>query len=434
MCLSVETVSGVRKKDRMRYQRPTSRFHTSENQYQQSNSRPSASAHRGGRSFGSAGRGQNRSGGNRGRTMPTFNPSDLVRRAEPPQPQAPYTPSNSIESLEISQQLKTNLQTKGYTDLTPIQDQIIPAILAGRDVVGIANTGSGKTAAFLVPLITKIAKGNARGLIIAPTRELAVQIQSELKSLSTGLNLFSALCIGGSSMNRQIDQLRRRPQFVIGTPGRLKDLHQRKQLNFADFNTIVLDEVDRMLDMGFVHDIRHIIAHLPAQKQSLFFSATLSESIKNIMQGFLRDPFTVTIKSNQVTTNINQDIIRTNGRPKVEILHELLITEGFHKVIVFGRTKRSMENLSRNLSVRGLKVASIHSNKSQNQRQLAIHQFRSSLIQVLVATDVVARGLDIDDVTHVINYDLPTSYEDYIHRIGRTGRANKTGTALTFVD
>lgn len=366
--------------------------------------------------------------------MPTFNPSDLVRRAEPPQPQVPYTPVNSIENLEISQQLKTNLQAKGYTDLTPIQDQIIPAILAGRDVVGIANTGSGKTAAFLVPLITKIAKGNARGLIIAPTRELAVQIQSELKSLSTGLNLFSALCIGGSSMNRQIDQLRRRPQFVIGTPGRLKDLHQRKQLNFADFNTIVLDEVDRMLDMGFVHDIRHIIAHLPAQKQSLFFSATLGESIKTIMQGFLRDPFTVTIKSNQVTTNINQDIIRTNGRPKVEILHELLITEGFHKVIVFGRTKRSMENLSRNLSVRGLKVASIHSNKSQNQRQLAIHQFRSSMIQVLVATDVVARGLDIDDVTHVINYDLPTSYEDYIHRIGRTGRANKTGTALTFVD
>ncbi len=416
----------------MRYvKRPPSRYNSNEGSYDRSGN----SARRS--SYGGGGRGRGGFGGgaSRGRNMSTFNPSDLVRRAEAPQPEVAYIATNSIADLAIDEQLRKNIVAKGYIDFTPIQDQIMPAILNGQDVVGVANTGTGKTAAFLVPIINKVITQKSRCLIITPTRELAVQIQMELKSLSAGMNVFSALCIGGAAMGRQIDALQRRPNFVIGTPGRLKDLDQRRRLNFADFDTIVLDEVDRMLDMGFVHDIRYIIDNLPEQKQSLFFSATMNERVKSVMNGFLVNPFSVTIKSsNTIATNINQDIIRTNGRLKLDVLHELLITEGFNKVIVFGRTKRSMETLSKNLSLRGHKVASIHSNKSQGQRQMAISQFRSSSIKILVATDVVARGLDIDDVTHVINFDLPSSYEDYIHRIGRTGRANKTGTALTFLD
>jgi len=363
-----------------------------------------------------------------------FDPSQLVKKAVPNKIATEYIPKHEFRDFRINHRLMSNIQTKGYKKPTPIQDQAIPHILEGKDIVGVANTGTGKTAAFLIPLIEKVINDStSKILIVTPTRELATQVHDELRIFSSGLRLFSALCIGGASMNVQINNLRRRPQFVIGTPGRLKDLDERKYLNFASFSTIVLDEVDRMLDMGFIHDVRHIISRLPQARHSLFFSATVTDNVSSIMQGFLKNPVSVAIKSTPTAENVDQDVVKINGRAKVEVLHDLLNKDGFDKVLVFGRTKWGMEKLSRELIGRGFNVASIHGDKTQGQRKQALEKFRNNHVQALLATDVASRGLDIDNVTHVINYDLPQTYEDYVHRIGRTGRANKTGTALTFV-
>lgn len=335
----------------------------------------------------------------------------------------------------ISEQIKTNIKDKGYEKPTPIQDQIIPLVLEGRDVIGIANTGTGKTGAFLIPLINKVLYNRSQKvLIVAPTRELAVQINDELKIFAKNLNIFSVLCIGGSGMSLQIQGVKNQHNFVIGTPGRIKDLKMRGKLNLANYNNIVLDEVDRMMDMGFINDMKFIISHLPGHRQSLFFSATLPHQVMPIAASFLRNPVTVSVKTTETAENIDQNVIRVAGRNKVDVLHKLLTEEGFNKVLVFGRTKWGIEKLSKILEARGLKVLAIHGNKNQNQRQRALEQFKKEEIQVLLATDIASRGLDIDDVTHVINYDAPLSYEDYIHRIGRTGRAEKKGKAITFVD
>ncbi|PIR60137.1 MAG: hypothetical protein COU68_03035, partial [Candidatus Pacebacteria bacterium CG10_big_fil_rev_8_21_14_0_10_45_6] len=219
-----------------------------------------------------------------------------------------------------------------------------------------------------------------------------------------------------------------------GTPGRIKDLNERRKIRFEQFTNIVLDEVDRMLDMGFVNEIRDIIRVLPNNRQSLFFSATMTPRVKEIMQGFLNDPVMVSVKTQDTTSQVTQELIKLKGKSKVDVLHDLLNTEGFAKVLVFGRTKHGAEKLSKELRFRGFRVDAIHGNKSQGQRQRALRDFKDNYIQALIATDVVSRGVDIADVTHVINYDLPESYEDYIHRIGRTGRADKVGVALTFVD
>lgn len=364
----------------------------------------------------------------------SFDPSHLVKKATPAAAKPAYVPEHSFSELPIDKRLKENISSKGYVHPTPIQDQAIPHILKGKDVVGVANTGTGKTAAFLIPLINKAANDpSARVLIVTPTRELASQINDEMKFFSRGLKLFSALCVGGLSIKPQIDRLKKGPQFVIGTPGRLKDLGNRRSLRFGDFSAIVLDEVDRMLDMGFIQDVKHIIDNLPAKRLSLFFSATTSAKVRAVMQDFLRDPVFITVESEQASKNVDQDIVKTRGKQKVDVLHDLLISDGFEKVLVFGRTKFGIEKLSDQLTERGFSVASIHGNKSQSQRQAALKKFRSNQVQALLATDVASRGLDIDNVTHVINFDLPETYDDYIHRIGRTGRADKTGTALTFV-
>jgi len=409
-------------------------------------SRSRSNSNGGGRNFsGGFGGGRGRSGGGRngrGRfNQATFDPSRLITQvglqktnvqAEPKQE---YQVTHQFGDFNICDQLKSNIANRGYTTPTPIQDQIIPHILNGRDVVGIANTGTGKTAAFLVPLLNKIMENpNEKVLIIAPTRELALQVRDELMAFAGNMRIYSAICIGGSAIGRQIDALRRNPQFVIGTPGRIKDLNQRRKIRFEDFTNIVLDEVDRMLDMGFVHEIRAIIDRLPRDRQSLFFSATMTSRVKEIMKGFLVDPVSISVKTGDTAANVNQEIVKIKGRAKIDVLHDLLITDGFQKVLVFGRTKRGAERLSRDLQNRGFKVNAIHGNKSQGQRQRALKQFREDHVQALIATDVIARGLDINNVTHVINYDLPESYEDYIHRIGRTGRADRIGTALTFVD
>lgn len=380
----------------------------------------------------------NRAKGSR-KKIAAFDPSALIEqvstevKAEPVKEK--YQNRYAFADFAIDQQIKLNLAAKGYTTPTPIQDQIIPHILEGKDVVGIAETGTGKTAAFLIPLIDKVLHNpHARVLIFTPTRELALQIRDELVAFSQKLPILSTICIGGSSITRQIERLQKRPSFVIGTPGRLKDLSQRKKINFIHFETIVLDEVDRMLDMGFIHDVKMIIGQLPEVKQALFFSATTDQKVAGIMQGFLKNPVQISIKSTANKLRINQDVVKLQGRVKLEVLHDLLIKKEFQKVLVFGRTKFGMERLSRELDQRGFKVAAIHGNKTQGQRQRALQQFREERVQVLLATDVVSRGLDINDVTHVINYDLPETYADYIHRIGRTGRANKSGVALTFVD
>lgn len=347
-----------------------------------------------------------------------------------------FTPENTFEDFNLIGPLKENILAKGYTTPTPIQDQAIKPILEGRDLIGLASTGTGKTAAFLIPIINQIFKNrDQRALIIAPTRELAVQINDELKSFSAGMRIYSALVIGGANMRRQIFDVQRNPHVVIGTPGRLKDLIERKNLYLEDFSIFVLDEVDLMVDIGFIQDIRYFIQLLPKIRQSLFFSATVAPKLKDIINSFVNDPVTVSVKANTTSENIDQDIVRVISRDKkVDQLHDLLIQDGFEKVLIFGETKHGIERLTRELDTRGFKVGAIHGNKSQGQRQRVLQLFKQNQIQILLATDVASRGLDIPDVTHVINYELPETYEDYIHRIGRTGRAGQKGQALTFVD
>lgn len=377
----------------------------------------------------------NRFSRGKGRAV-SFDPSMLIRQTVTnPAPQPTYVVKNKFVDFAINEQLKQTIVERGYENPTPIQDQIIPHVLEGRDVVGLANTGTGKTAAFLIPLIDNLDRQKSKKiLIMAPTRELAVQIEAEFKIFARGMRLYSALCIGGASINRQIDSLRRNSDVVIGTPGRLIDLEKRRFLNFNSFSTIVLDEVDRMFDMGFIYDMKYVIARLPRERHSLFFSATLPRKLDGVVDSFLTNPVKIEVETQKASINVDQDVIRINGQSKVELLHNLLSQKGFDKVLVFGRTKRGLDKLDRTLYKKGFRVAAIHGNKSQGQRQRALREFKRNSIQVLLATDIASRGLDIDDVTHVINYDLPQTKEDYIHRIGRTGRANKTGVALSFVD
>ena len=364
----------------------------------------------------------------------SLNPLMFVRKADGVV-QMPYLPVNSFSDFPLNETIKKNIIGCGYNTPTPIQDQAILPILEGRDFVGIANTGTGKTAAFLLPLITKVSKDRSQKvLIVTPTRELAAQIQEEFKLFSAGMGIFSTLCIGGASLNTQTRQLSRRPNFVIGTPGRIKDLEKRRTLNLNSYGNVVLDEVDRMLDMGFINDIRHIISFLSKNRQSLFFSATIPKETQAVMQSFLTNPVTVSVKTGETPQNVDQDIIRTGGKNKLEVLHQLLIKEEFRKVLVFGRTKWGVSKLETNLINRGFKAVAIHGNKRQGQRLRALRMLKNNEVQILLATDVASRGIDIKDITHVINYDVPGSYNDYVHRIGRTGREGKKGTALTFVD
>ena len=375
----------------------------------------------------------NRGQGNRIRYM-QVDPRMLIKKAEP-RVAEDYTPAHSFVDFGFEPLVNTNIGEKGYTQPSPIQDQVIPYVMQGRDVIGLASTGTGKTAAFLLPLITKLMRNpGEKAIIITPTRELAGQIMDEGKAFSRGTRLYFIQIIGGVNMERQIRDLRRNPQIVVGTPGRIKDLVERRELNLRQYQTIVLDEVDRMLDMGFVRDITTIIQGLPTERQSLFFSATMSPQARGVAQSFLRDPQVVQIASQRASDNVDQDVVKVGGRNKIDVLHDLLIQPGFDRVLVFGRTKHGMERLSRTLNERGFRTASIHGNKTQSQRQRALNAFKNSEVKILLATDVAARGIDVDSVTHVINYELPETYDDYIHRIGRTGRADKVGVALTFIE
>ncbi len=362
-------------------------------------------------------------------------PALFIRKATAGLSDVSYAPENSFDSFELVTPLRKNIERKGYIDPTLIQDQSIRPILEGRDLIGLASTGSGKTAAFLIPVVQKLFKDKNQGaLIIAPTRELALQIRDEFRTFSEGMNIYSTLVIGGANTQRQIQELRRSPQVIIATPGRLKDLVQRRAIYLEDYQTIILDEVDMMVDIGFINDIKFFISQLPKVRQSLFFSATISPKVSEVLQSFVQNPVTVSVKKQDTSESVEQDVVRvTDQSKKVDVLHDLLIQDGFEKVMVFGRTKHGMDKLHQLLVDRGFKAGAIHGNKSQGNRQRTLQSFKSGELQILIATDVASRGLDISGVTHVINYDLPETYEDYIHRIGRTGRAGKTGIALTFI-
>lgn len=381
----------------------------------------------------------NRSGSNKSYSRGVgkkLDPALFVKKTNGVEIEDEFVPQTQFLDYKIIDKLKRNIKDHGYSVPTAIQEKAIPEILAGRDVIGIANTGTGKTAAFLITLINKsFLDRNQRVLIVVPTRELAIQIVDEFKIFAKGTGLEAVATVGGANIKRQTYALAHKPHFVVGTPGRLKDLIDRRDLNLALFQNVVLDEVDRMVDIGFIKDIKYLISLLPRVRQSLFFSATVDEKTQDILKSFVTNPVTITVKQQDTAENIDQDVVRlSGGRSKIDVLHDLLIQPGFDKVLIFGRTKRGMEKLSRNLIDRGFEAAAIHGNKSQNQRQRALDEFRNNALQVLIATDVASRGIDIDDVTHVINYDAPTSYDDYIHRIGRTGRAGRRGIALTFVD
>lgn len=366
-----------------------------------------------------------------------INPALLVNKNVATKNNEPeYTPTHTFNDFGLEQSLERNLAAAGFTQPSPIQDKTIPFALDGKDVIGLANTGTGKTAAFLLPILNSLIKSRrvSSVLIMAPTRELAQQIDAEFRKFSTGMKLYSAVCVGGVNINGQIRQLKRGPHIIIGTPGRLKDLMNRGMIRSDTMDTLVLDEADRMLDMGFVNDIRAIASQLPNDRQTLCFSATMSDGVKSITQDFMRNPELVSVKVKETNDHIYQDVIHFNDDThKKEQLVAMLQQSEFEKVIVFGETKFGVQRLSDSLEKHGIAANAIHGNKSQGQRTRALKAFSNNETSVLVATDVAARGLDIPNVSHVINFDLPQSYDDYVHRIGRTGRAGKHGTALTFV-
>lgn len=372
----------------------------------------------------------------RGFNKTNIDPRRYVQRSAGMVEEVPYIAKYTFSDFALDPALKRNVTAKGYLEPTQIQDEAIPLILEGRDVIGLSNTGSGKTAAFGLPTINKMMHraGKETTLIVAPTRELAMQIMSEIRIFSRGLSVYSAVCVGGESIQRQVSELRRNPHIVIGTPGRLKDLYDRKALQLDHCTTFILDECDQMLDMGFAPAIKEIAANLPASRQSLCFSATITPPIQAIINSLMENPVTVSVRKVVTSQHIDQDVIRYQSTEhKHESLRELLGTQEAEKVLIFGETKFGVQRLADSLSRSGHPAEAIHGNKSQPQRRRALQAFKENKVKVLVATDVAARGLDIPNVSHVINFDEPNNYENYVHRIGRTGRAGKTGIALTFI-
>lgn len=371
----------------------------------------------------------------RGPKKENIHPSRFISTARVVE-EVPFVATHSFADFAVEPLIKTNITSKGITTPSPIQDQAIPAGLEGQDIIGIANTGTGKTLAFAVPMLNKlITDKNAKALIMAPTRELANQIEAECRSIAKGSGLNGALLIGGAAMSVQLRDLRQRPRIVIGTPGRIKDHLERRSLDVSTFNIAVLDEVDRMLDMGFVNDMRLILGQMAQSRQSFFFSATLDSKVSQLIQAFSHQPVTISVKTGATVDTVEQNIVTYDSRgQKAEKLHDLLISAAVSKALVFDDTQRSVERLSKELQERGFKADAIHGGKSQGQRQRALSKFKSNEITVLVATDVAARGIDVSDISHVINYSTPNSYDDYVHRIGRAGRAGRLGHALTFIE
>ncbi len=431
---SSHTDGGERRSSSARFSPRSSGSSSRPSSYSSSRGGFSGGRSTGGRSsFGN--RGGNSRGGRGGRVMSTFDVSKFINlNPAVPATEAPYVAKHTFNDFGLDKILSDTIADMGLVTPSAIQDQVIPYILDGHDVVGLAQTGTGKTAAFLVPVIQKTLHERGRQtLILTPTRELAIQVEQELKRLTPRMNLYATVCVGGMNIRPQISGLRRKNHFIIGTPGRVQDLIDRGHIKPGGITTVIFDEADRMLDMGFINDMKKILKDVPEERETLFFSATMSKSVEGLVHEFLRNPVTVSVRKTDITNSITQDVVRYEHHSKFDTLVSLLKQEEFSRVIVFGAMKHSVEKLSLELIHAGIKADAIHGNKSHVQRQRALKRFKDGQVQVLVATDVAARGIHVDDVSHVINYDLPGTYEDYVHRIGRTGRSDKQGKALTFV-
>lgn len=347
-----------------------------------------------------------------------------------------------LKSLGLIPEILNALDKKGYTHPTPIQEQSIPTLLKGKDMIGIAQTGTGKTAAFLLPIIQKLAgnkkKAKAarmRALILTPTRELASQIEDNMVLYSKGLSLSSAVIFGGVKPRPQIQSMQKGLQVLVATPGRLLDLMNEGHILFDQLEFFVLDEADRMLDMGFIHDVKRIIKKLPANKQTVLFSATMSKDIEKIAANLLKDPVKVEVSPEATTVEkIEQSIVRVEKRKKPLLLQHIIKEEKVMSALVFSRTKYGCDRIVKNLAAKNITAAAIHGNKSQNARERALKSFKDQQVRILVATDIAARGIDIPHVSHVFNYDVPRDPSSYVHRIGRTARAGREGVAVTFCD
>lgn len=386
---------------------------------------------------------KNRKGGtpnpkrvSRNKRTSDIDPTQLIKKAQV-NSEEKYIPIQAFKDFSIDSQLKSNLTKMGFEYPTEIQEKTFDYLQEGKNVVGIANTGTGKTAAFLIPIIQQLIESpSLQTLILVPTRELALQIKGEFDKLSKNLSFKSSCFIGGTNIASDINQARRPGAIIIGTPGRLLDLNNRRALDLRRVQNLVIDEFDRMLDMGFINDLNLILKTIQSRKHTMLFSATLNTNQEKLISEIVPNAIRVEVSDGVTTSkNINQDIIRLNqGEDKYDLLTNLIMTDDVNKVILFAETKRLADRLSKRLNKSGIKSDQIHGDKSQNYRVKALNKFKSGSIKVLVATDVAARGIDVDDVSHVINYQLPYDYDTYIHRIGRTGRAGKTGTALTFID
>jgi ATP-dependent RNA helicase RhlE len=348
-----------------------------------------------------------------------------------------------FQELDLIEPILKALQTEGYTQPTPIQEQSIPSILQGKDLLGCAQTGTGKTAAFAIPMLQLLSKPHTntkvhktiKALILTPTRELAIQIEESFKAYGKNLPLRHLVIFGGVGQKSQTDALHRGVDILVATPGRLLDLMNQGFINLRDVEIFVLDEADRMLDMGFIHDVKKVIAKLPAIRQTLFFSATMPKEIQSLADTILRNPVKVEVTPVSSTAEkIQQQIFFVSKNDKKDLLLHILKDRTIETALVFARTKHGSDRIVKDLIKAGIKAEAIHGNKSQNARQRALTNFKAKTTRILVATDIAARGIDVDELAHVINYELPNIPETYVHRIGRTGRAGLSGTALSFCD
>jgi ATP-dependent RNA helicase RhlE len=346
--------------------------------------------------------------------------------------------TNRFEDFCLDEAILRAVREQGYRQPTDIQTAAIPQVLAGKDVLATAQTGTGKTAAFCLPMLDRLHRCSGtgvRGLVLTPTRELAMQVESDLRAYGSHLRLKSSVVLGGIPMNRQIRDLRQQPAIVVATPGRLLDLLRQKHVRLDRVEMLVLDEADRMLDMGFIQDVRLIVSQIPKNRQTLLFSATLSAEVKALASGMLREPVSIaTTVSASVAAKIDQKVLFVDQADKASLLVDILRRDQVRRALVFTRTKHRADRLMRHLSRNGIRADAIHSNKSQNGRQRSLAAFDEGHIRVLVATDIVARGIDVEGISHVINYELPNDASSYVHRVGRTARAGSAGIALSFCD
>ena len=345
-----------------------------------------------------------------------------------------------FSDFKLNELIQQSLKTEGYETPTAIQELAIPIVLTGKDVMAAAKTGTGKTAAFALPIIELLLAGqpsqskNVRVLVLTPTRELAAQVSSSINLYARHTPIKTMVVFGGVKINPQIMRLRKGVDILVATPGRLLDLYHQNAVKFDQIQTLILDEADRMLDMGFIHDIKKIIVALPKKRQTLMFSATFSKEIQKLAQGLMNQPEVITLNpDNSSVTSVEQYLIPADKSKKSDLLFNLMVDQKWSKAIVFTRTKHGANRLTKFLIERGIKAAAIHGNKSQAARTKALDQFKNNTIHMLIATDIAARGIDIDQLPQVVNFDLPNVPEDYVHRIGRTGRAGATGTAVSLV-